>query len=304
MASLVGRSGRYALIPAELRLHASREALPGFADGAISRPRLVHALLTHWWRHRPPWDPSSVRGTHRIAPRHRYVRAVARLAASPPGADRFAISRRLVSGLLDPPAPGPGAWVEKSPDNCASAGFLQRLFPGLRLIHVIRDGRDVACSFMRVPWAPDDFQSALALWERRLLRAHRGTLHLPEAQVHRMLLEDLVARDRERSYASLLEFLELPDAPAQRSFFDRELTAPRAGIGRWRSDLDSAEQARAQSLYLDALERLDVAGVHPLPPADQPATELSPAVTDRPVSTIDPWAATTGKGRGRPVPSF
>lgn len=304
VASLAARSGHHALVPAELRLHVSQEALPEFADGMISRPRLVHDLLTHWWRHRPPWDPSSVRGTHRIAPRCRYLRAVARLAASPPGADRTALSRRFVRGLLDPPAPRPGAWVEKSPDNCASAGFLRRLLPDLRLIHVIRDGRDVACSFMRVPWAPDDFASALALWERRLLQAHRGTLQVEPDRVHRVLLEDLVAWDRDQSYASLLEFLELPDEPAPRSFFDDELTAPRAGIGRWRSDLRPDEHAWAESLYADALARLDAAGVHPLPPADQPATELSPPVTEWPVSTIDPWAATTGKGRGRPVPSF
>ena len=87
----------------------------------------------------------------------------------------------------------------------------------MRLVHVVRDGRDVACSFMRVPWAPDDFEAALGLWERRLLEAHRGTLELEPGRVHRLPVEDLVARDRERAYGELLGFLGIPDTPALRA---------------------------------------------------------------------------------------
>ncbi len=65
---------------------------------------------------------------------------------------------------------------------------------------------------MRVPWAPDDFEPALELWERGLLHAHRGTLELEPGRVHRLLIEDLVARDRERAYGELLAFLGLPDS--------------------------------------------------------------------------------------------
>ncbi len=296
VASMVARAGQDALVPSELRLHVSPEAIEGFVSGRRSRRSLVRGLLSHWWRHAPAWDPTQVRGAHRIAPRRRYLRAVARLAASAPGADRLAVSRRFVSTLLDPLAPAPGAWIEKSPDNCAAAGFLGRLYPDLRLIHVIRDGRDVASSFMRVPWAPDDFDHALAVWERGMLDAHRGTLELPQRQVHRVLLEDLVARDRDRSYRALLAFLGLPDEPGSRSFFDREVTAARARIGRWRTDLDPAHHGRAESLYEATLERLRAAGVHPLPLADTdsgPAVPAEPDASVAEISPLDPWAATT-----------
>jgi hypothetical protein len=296
VAALAALSGRYTAVAAELRLHVSQEGLPGFTDGTLNRHRLVKDLRGHWWRHRAPWACSSpARGAHRIAPRHRYIAAVARLAASPPGADRLALSRCFVRRLLDPLAPQPGAWVEKSPDNCAAAGFLNRLFPDLRLVHVIRDGRDVACSFMRVPWAPDDFTAALALWERRLLEAHSGRLQVPAGRVHSLTLEDLVWSDRDRSYGALLGFLGIPDAPELRSFFDSQLTADRARIGRWRSDLPPSEHPRVEALYRGSLQRLEAAGVGPLPgpvPADGPGALAEPCA-HAPGSAIDPWSETT-----------
>lgn len=299
VAALVGRSGRYAPVPAELRLHVAADGLAGFVDGSLSRRQLLQELRTHWWRHRPSWDPSIARGVHRIAPLHRYATALARLAASLPGADRTVLSRRFVNRLLGPLAPDLSGWVEKSPDNCAAGATLIRLFPRMRLIHVIRDGRDVACSFMRVPWAPDDFPAALALWERRLLQAHRGTLQVPEPSIHRVLLEDLVARDRDRGYRTLLEFLEIPGEPSLRAFFEGELTPPRACIGRWRSDLPLSEHDTADSLFRESLDRLRAAGVSPLPPAEQG----TPSDPDG-LSSIDPWAAATASRRSDPAPTF
>ena len=297
VAYLAAQSDRFALIPAELRVHVSERGLPRFASGERSRGWLLRGLRTHWWRHRPEWDPVAVRGVHTLTSRRRYLTALAHLAVTPPGADRVAISRRLLSSLLNPLAPAPGAWIEKSPDNCARAGLLDSIFPRLRLIHVVRDGRDVACSFMRVPWAPDDFAGALAVWERRLLDAHRGTLELPAGQVHRVRLEDLTLHDRDRSYGALVAFLGIADAPALRFFFDRELTPWRARIGRWLSDLPRAEHERAQDLYRASLRRLDQAGVWPLPadpalPAEPPAVAELPLRSHSP-SQIDPWASRT-----------
>lgn len=295
VTAIAAQSGRFGAVPAEVRLHISPDGLQGFVHGGHSRRRLLRGLRTHWWRHSPAWDPAAARGAHRIVSRRRYLAALARLAIEPPGANRLFLSRRFVSSLLDPLAPTPGAWIEKSPDNCRAAPFLADLYPELRLIHVIRDGRDVASSFTRVPWAPDDFAAALANWEQSLLDAHRGTQQLPPEHVHRVLFEDLVSRDRERAYRALLAFLHIPDEPPLRSFFDRELTLARARIGRWRLDLDPSDHRRAQSLYRQALDRLDAAGVWPLPPA-HPITgpaERAAAAGQHAPSPIDPWAAST-----------
>jgi len=41
---------------------------------------------------------------------------------------------------------GKSRWVEKTPDNCLDIPFLIELFPDAKFIHIVRDGRDVACS--------------------------------------------------------------------------------------------------------------------------------------------------------------
>ena len=290
VAALLASDRDYALVPAELRLHTDLIGLPAFARGDCGRARVARALLGPWWRRPLPWDPGAHQGIHRIAPRRRNAAAVAALLAAPPRADRYRLCAAYVSALLDPFAPRPGGWVEKTPDNCAAAGFLRSLFERMRLIHVVRDGRDVACSFMRVPWAPDGFEAALEIWERRLLRAHRGVLELEPGCVHTLLIEDLVARGRERSYVELLGFLGLPDTRTRRSFFERELTPARARIGRWRNDLPRSQHARADRLYRESLERLRAAGVRPLPPRVVEATAVPTAPAG---SSIDPWALTT-----------
>ena len=298
VAALAASSGRYAAVPAELRLHASDTGLPGFAARAVSRRSLLRALRVHWWRHSPEWDPTAVRGIHRIVPRSRYARALARLATARPGADRTALSRRLLSDLLDPIAPAPGRGVEKSPANCAHAGFLASLFPRARLVHAIRDGRDVACSLMRVPWAPDDFPAALAMWEWSLLAAHRGLRQAPAECVHQLRFEDLIVHDRDRASLSLLAFLGIDDDSDAHAFFERELTADRARIGRWRTDLPPSQHARANQLYRATLARLAAAGA-PLPSSAEERGTSAPASTlerlpARSASPLDPWAAATG----------
>ena len=120
VAALLASDGDYALVPLELRLHADPGGLPAFARGERSRAGTARDLLTRWWRRPAPWDRAAIRGTHRFVRRRHNARAVARLLAAPPGADRCRLSADYVSALLDPVAPRPGAWVEKTPANCTA----------------------------------------------------------------------------------------------------------------------------------------------------------------------------------------
>jgi hypothetical protein len=107
----------------------------------------------------------------------------------------------------------------------------------MKLVHAVRDGRDVACSVVRVHWGPKDFDVALDWWARRLERAFARSAAMPVDQVLVVRLEDLVAHDRERQYARLLEFLGLDDDPAMRALFESSMTPERAHIGRWRDEV-------------------------------------------------------------------
>ena len=48
---------------------------------------------------------------------------------------------------------GARCWVEKSPEHVYHAAAIVTRFPGARIVHVVRDGRDVVTSILHTPWA-------------------------------------------------------------------------------------------------------------------------------------------------------
>ena len=66
--------------------------------------------------------------------------------------------------------PGAVVVVEKDPRYWRYVELIRRVVPHARFIHVMRDGRDVACSMMRVSqswgreWAPGGVAAAAKLW--------------------------------------------------------------------------------------------------------------------------------------------
>ena len=47
---------------------------------------------------------------------------------------------------------GKSVWADKTPENIRRVDFVWRHFPRARIVHMIRDGRDVTCSLRRQPW--------------------------------------------------------------------------------------------------------------------------------------------------------
>ena len=88
---------------------------------------------------------------------------------------------------------GKSYFIEQTPWYGQHIRALSRLFPGAKVIHLIRDGRDVALSFARTPWWSHDVIENLRRWEREasvILRDSSEVLK-PE-QVFLVRYEDLV----------------------------------------------------------------------------------------------------------------
>ncbi len=152
-----------------------------------------------------------------------------------------------------------------------AAQTLGRLFPEMKLIHSVRDGRDVACSVVPLPWGPTDVDEALDWWARKLERAFAACDPLPEDRVCVVQMEDLLTRDRDQQYARLLTFLDVEDAPAMRAYFDASLTPERAHIGRWRQDVPAERLPAFDAHYQRLAAGLRERG-RPVRSADEPAT--------------------------------
>jgi sulfotransferase family protein len=67
--------------------------------------------------------------------------------------------------------PGATLMLEKDPRYCSHVETILRTVPHAKFVHVLRDGRDVACSMTRVAqswgrdWAPGGIGGGAALWQ-------------------------------------------------------------------------------------------------------------------------------------------
>ncbi|MFO1541248.1 MAG: sulfotransferase family protein [Chloroflexota bacterium] len=151
-------------------------------------------------------------------------------------------------------------WAEKTPLNIRHLAWILERWPEARIIHVVRDGRDVVCSlrthaerrwvdgrWVKVP--PPE--RPVAEWARRWLADTAAGLALrSDPRVLTVRYEDL-ARTPETEVARVLAFLGeavVPDLLAiEESAADARPDAAgpvsTRSIGRWRSDLSAAEQA-------------------------------------------------------------
>ena len=104
---------------------------------------------------------------------------------------------------------GKHRYGDKTPGHVRHMDTLARALPEARFVHIIRDGRDVAASLRRMPFAPGggDMAAIAALWRDTIWRARRAAETLPHYTEVRY--EELVAHP-ERVLAELCDFLELP----------------------------------------------------------------------------------------------
>jgi hypothetical protein len=167
---------------------------------------------------------------------------------------------------------GRGIWVEKTPHNVGRFGFVRRRFPHAKLVHIVRDGRDVVCSLRRQPfskvkraaWDSADAARQCAIQWRNAMRA--GLRFRADPAYYELRYEDLV-RDPKPTLVALLAFLGLPwtdsllDTALQPLSPDRfepraSIALFQSAIGRWRTDLTAEDLAALYPLIGTLLSQL------------------------------------------------
>ena len=152
--------------------------------------------------------------------------------------------------------------LDKQPSYSGHTGAIDRLVPGARFIHVVRDGRAVAASMLAahrdMGMAVDTVQKAAELWKRSVFQARTAARF--DGRYLEVRYEDLRARP-EAVLASVLEFCGLEadseaaarivaahefDKMADRGVLQSGTRAPRGFFRRgetdgWRTEL-TAEQ--------------------------------------------------------------
>jgi hypothetical protein len=232
VARLLGAHPDFHMIPIEVRFIVEAGGLCDVVASGAGVREFRRRMLGRWF-YREAAD-GTTRGLHKLMDRERIEDAV-RVFERRLGSDPWLAGGEFVHRLLDPLAAAAGArgWIEMTPPNARVAPTLLRLFPDMRLIHSVRDGRDVACSIAPLIWGPNDVDEALDWWAEQLEQAFAACESLPPDRVLTVQMEDLVLHERAQEYARLLAFLGLDDDPAMRAFFASGVSAERAHIGRW-----------------------------------------------------------------------
>jgi hypothetical protein len=167
---------------------------------------------------------------------------------------------------------------EKTPDYVRHLPRLHALFPWVRTIHIIRDGRDVALSTL--DWAREDkgpgkFElweeepvAVCALWWRWHVRSGRqGSAALSQTQYCEVKYEDLVAQP-EKILHALADFLDLPFAQEMLTYYvgkarnkpglsaKKAWLPPTPGLRDWRAQMRERDVELFEALAGDLLTAL------------------------------------------------
>ena len=153
-------------------------------------------------------------------------------------------------------------WGDKTPMYMRHLPLLERLFPDAQYVHLVRDGRDAAVSFLRMPegtftrtWAhPESAGEFAALWRIEVEGARQLGRRVASERYHEARYEQLVA-EPEETVREICAFARIPFEPAMLEYAgavdvsrkphqQRLLQPPTTGVRDWRSELPE-EDARA-----------------------------------------------------------
>jgi len=152
-------------------------------------------------------------------------------------------------------------WVDTTPANARISDQIEPIYPDSQVIGMIRDGRDVAASFVAQTFGPNEIFASLRQWEKRSLLIHQSTLASRPGRCIIVDMLDLVDRDRDSTLERICDFLNVPVDPTMKGWFDETVNASNAHVGRWRTQFDEATTREIDRIYGEMVDRLSAQGV-------------------------------------------
>jgi hypothetical protein len=161
---------------------------------------------------------------------------------------------------------GKPRWAEKTPHNVRFMAPLGSIFPEARFIHVIRDGRDVACSLVTMDWK--DFRTGKKLEYLQSIRnaakywrevVRRGQQQAAEPHLRDRVMEvryEALVTETEQTMRKVLDFLGEEWEPGILNAYKNtrnhepgessteQVTKPvyNTSVGRWKREIPAEEK--------------------------------------------------------------
>jgi len=108
---------------------------------------------------------------------------------------------------------GKPRWGDKTPHYVREIPLLLRLFPDAQIVHIVRDGRDVALSWVETRFEPGNLYVAARMWNEMVTKGRQDGTLLPPGSYLELRYESLLA-EPEATMRSLCAFLNEPFDPA------------------------------------------------------------------------------------------
>ena len=165
------------------------------------------------------------------------------------------IARKLVSELMKPmlqPLKEGEFFLEKSPTHALHLHTIHELLPKARIIHILRDPRDVVASLLAVSknwsWAPSKSSEAAQVWCDYVNQVKKTAPLLADGTLFELRYESLIDRPTE-SLLAIANFLGMDWSPEsiRNAIQTNSIEATRAKLGKhsvrrgqyngWKQDL-------------------------------------------------------------------
>jgi sulfotransferase family protein len=249
----------------------------------------------------------------RVCSYHRFSRLGLSETAVSRAAEKSATYREFVSALYGEYGKLHGKVLagEKTPDFVRYLAVLHALFPRVRTVHIIRDGRDVALSALQWAradkgpgklrlWREEPVAVCALWWEWQVRSGQTSGVDLGPQRYHEMKYEFLVG-DPEQTLRAATDFLELPFAPEMLAYhkgkvrYSAGLSAKKAwlpptqGLRDWRSQMSARNLQLFEALAGDLLSTLGY---------ERAFNTISPEITKVAAQCRSSWQAEKGARAG------
>lgn len=163
-------------------------------------------------------------------------------------------------------------WGDKNAPYVLGIPKIFKLFPHAKVIHVIRDGRDVAISYQDVPFGPKSAFGAALFWRRRVLAGRRYGRWAGPARYCEVKYEELVGHP-EQVCRQVCDFLGETFSPEMLKYYEynrRKGLVPKhrlawhqytlepvtvSRVGRWKHGMSERDRMIFESLCGSAMEQ-------------------------------------------------
>lgn len=220
-------------------------------------------------------DPRNAREARRLATKLLKLPWVRRweVGLEPEGLADCRSYREMVSRIFEAFARKRGRprWGDKTPGYAAEIPTLVEIFPSAKILHIYRDGRDVALSWIPFPYGPSNTLTAAVAWRDLVRTGRRDGAALPAGSYLEVRYEALLTRLRE-TMERVCDFIEEPftDAVLRPTVYlhhrsrtaagappgPQEAAVLQANHSKWKHAMPLRDRVLFESVAGDLLEEL------------------------------------------------